>query len=227
MQKMRAREKAFIAADIWPTNVMSNHDLPRAASRYTRGENDAQARIAMALLLTLRGTAFMYYGEEIGMRDIRLPHRKILDPAGKKYWPIYKGRDGCRSPMQWNERQFAGFSSIKPWLPVNPDHIQRNVAAQEADPHSLLNFTKKLLSLRRNHSALHRGDFIPLDARQGVLAYLRTKEQQTVLVALNFQGRNANYLFPPGNWRILLANNSDPAEATSPLDPYEVRMLIK
>ncbi len=103
MEQVTRREAAFNAADIWPTTVLSNHDLPRAASRYSHGENDEQAKTSMALLLTLRGTPFMYYGEEIGMRDIHLRRSEILDPPGRKYWPIYKGRDGCRSPMQWSE----------------------------------------------------------------------------------------------------------------------------
>ena len=226
MQKILAREQVSNKAGVWPTNVMSNHDLPRAASRYARGENDTQARIAMAILLTLRGTAFMYYGEEIGMRDIRLHHREILDPAGKRYWPIYKGRDGCRSPMQWDNRRYAGFSTVKPWLPVNPDYIHRNVAVQQADPNSLFNFTKKLLSLRRNYPALHQGGFVPLETRQGVLAYLRITEEQTVLVAINFKGRVANYSLPQGNWHILLANHSGLTDAATNLAPYEVRILI-
>ena len=133
---------------------MSNHDLPRAASRYAKGQDDSQSFLAMALLLALRGTPFMYYGEEIGMRDIRLTRSEILDPPGKKYWPLYKGRDGCRSPMQWNASPNAGFSTGKPWLPVNPDYTQRNVFAQQADPNSLFNFTKKLLSLRKSIPAL-------------------------------------------------------------------------
>ena len=122
MQKVRRREEVFNVAGIWPTMVLSNHDMPRAASRYTRGESDAQARIAMTLLLTLRGTPFMYYGEEIGMRNIHLRRHEILDPPGKKYWPFYKGRDGCRAPMQWDDGAYAGFSSVKPWLPINPDY---------------------------------------------------------------------------------------------------------
>jgi alpha-glucosidase len=104
------------------------------------------------------------------MRDIDLQRSEILDPSGRKYWLIYKGRDGCRSPMQWNDRQFAGFSSVKPWLPVNPYYIHRNVLTQQADRNSLFNFTKKLLNLRRNYSSLHSGDFVPLETRHGILA---------------------------------------------------------
>ena len=86
-----------------PALAMSNHDSTRAASRYCRGEDDANAKLAMAMLLTMRGTPFIYYGEEIGMRNISLSRKEIMDPVGKYYWPIIKGRDGCRAPMQWND----------------------------------------------------------------------------------------------------------------------------
>jgi alpha-glucosidase len=234
MQKIRLREEVCNQAGIWPTTVMSNHDLPRAASRYARGEDDAQAKIAMALLLTLRGTPFMYYGEEIGMRDIHLQRSGILDPAGKPYWPIYKGRDGCRSPMQWDDSSYAGFSTAKPWLLVNPDYNHRNVLAQQANLDSLFHFTKKLLSLRREYPALQHGDFIPLEARPGTLAYLRTTQEQSVLVAINITGRTVKSgqasrrnTPPDGKWEMLFSSNRDATSATSRLSPYEVRLLLR
>jgi alpha-glucosidase len=226
LRKVLAREAAFNAAGIWPATVLSNHDLPRAASRYSRGEDDAQARLAMAILLTMRGTPFIYYGEEIGMRDISLRRSEILDPPGKRYWPIYKGRDGCRAPMQWNEERYSGFSSVQPWLPVNPDHEFRNVAVQTVDPHSLFNFTRTLLALRKNNSALRRGEFIALKSQPGVLAYLRDEKEKSVLVALNFKGRRAAFTPPAGKWQVLFSDRAGLAEAGAPLDPYEVRLLV-
>jgi alpha-glucosidase len=225
VQKIRTREQIFTAAGVWPTTVMSNHDLPRAASRYARGENDAQAKIAMAILLTLRGTPFLYFGEEIGMRDIKLRRKQILDPIGKKYWPFHKGRDGCRSPMQWNEANYAGFSTHEPWLPVNPDYLHRNVAAQKNDPISLFNFTKNLLSLRRKIAALQRGDLVFLEARRDLLSYLRTLEDETVLVAINFKGFAANFKLPQGEWKTLFTSSVTASRAGMPLAPYEVRLL--
>ena len=226
MQQIRLREEVFNTAGFWPTSVLSNHDLPRLASRVARGESDAQAMLAMALLLTLRGTPYLYYGEEIGMRDIHLRRGEILDPPGKKYWPIYKGRDGCRAPMQWEPGLYAGFSTVKPWLPEHPDHTHRNVLAQQADPDSLFNFTKKLLRLRRQHPALQHGDFVPLETGPGLLAYLRTTPEQAVLVALNFKGHAANYPLPQGKWHILCTNNRDSTETSAPLAPFEARLLI-
>jgi alpha-glucosidase len=226
MDHIRRRDEILDAAGVWPTTVLSNHDLPRAASRYAKGENDAQAKIAMALLLTLRGTPFMYYGEEIGMRDLHLRRSEILDPPGQKYWPIYKGRDGCRSPMQWDDSAFAGFSAAKPWLPVHPDYIQRNVVSQRADPDSIFNFTRKLLALRKEMPALRCGDFIPLQAKHGVLAYLRQTEEQSVLVAVNFSSRKKKFALPRGNWQMLFTNSEGSAAPSSELAAHEVRLLI-
>jgi alpha-glucosidase len=232
-KQVERREQTFNAAGIWPTTVMSNHDLPRAASRYTRGEDDAQARIAMTLLLTLRGTPFMYYGEEIGMRDITLRRSEILDPPGKLYWPIYKGRDGCRAPMQWDAGENAGFSTARPWLPVNPDYTHRNVAAQRTDPDSLFTFTKKLLSLRKEYPSLRSGDYIPLRAHPGSMAYLRTTQDQSVLIAINFKGHPVDFRAAfcldtsrQGKWDPLFSSDPESAEATAPLAPHEVRLLI-
>jgi alpha-glucosidase len=226
MRQIARREQIFNAAGIWPTNVMSNHDLPRAASRYSKGEEDSQARIAMALLLTLRGTPFMYYGEEIGMRDITLRRSEILDPAGQKYWPIYKGRDGCRSPMQWDHGVQAGFSTGTPWLKVNPDFLHRNVLAQQADPHSLFHFTKNLLVLRKAQPALHRGDYTPLEAPAGSLAYLRSTPEQSILVAINFKGRPAKFATPDGKWQLLFSSHPESTDPATALAPYEVRLLV-
>ncbi len=203
---------------------MSNHDLPRTASRYARGEEDAQAFLAMALLLTLRGTPFMYYGEEIGMRDIHLRRSEILDPPGKKYWPIYKGRDGCRSPMQWDDSPFAGFSTTKPWLPVHTNYAKRNVKVQQADPDSLFNFTRNILRLRKETPSLRRGNFVPLETPTGMLAYLRRTENQTVQVALNFSNQNIRFPLPHGQWRDLLStSNGEPGT----LAAHEIQILLK
>jgi alpha-glucosidase len=224
MDRMTWREEAFNKAGIWPTVVIGNHDLPRAASRYCRGENDEQAKLAMALLLTQRGTPFLYYGEEIGMRDISLKRSEILDPAGKNFWPIYKGRDGCRSPMQWNENAHAGFSEVSPWLPVHPDYTSRNVASQQNDPDSILTFTKKLLHLRKTTPALTRGDFIPFQSPPGTLSYLRQAEDQRILVMLNFKKRRVSIALPPGEWHLIFSSSEG---GSGKLGPFEIQLYIQ
>jgi alpha-glucosidase len=179
--------ESALGEDKWPNYVLNNHDTPRTATRFGQKEQDARLKIAAALLLSLRGTPFLYYGEEIGMRDIRLKRGEILDPVGKRYWPIFKGRDGCRAPMQWNASEHAGFSSGDPWLPLHPDYSTRNVALQAQDPSSLLNFYKQLLAFRKTHPVLVHGDikFLSTSSRH-VLAFLRSYKDDSMLVLLNF-----------------------------------------
>jgi alpha-glucosidase len=222
MKRLITQDEAFKPHAIWPTLVMSNHDQPRAASRYSRGSRDEQAFLAMALLLTARGTPFIYYGEEIGMRDLHLGREEIMDPIGKRYYPLYKGRDGCRTPMQWDSSPHGGFTTGKPWLRLNPDFVHRNVDAQKADPGSVLNFTRSLLALRKRMPALHGGSFIPLESHRGVMLTLRRKADQSVLVALNFRSVRRRFSLPPGEWRILLATAGG---VHGVLAPYEVQVL--
>jgi alpha-glucosidase len=172
---------------VWPNYVLNNHDNPRTVTRWKDDADDRRAKLAAVMLLTLRGTPFLYYGEEIGMRDVKLKRSEIMDPPGKTYWPIYKGRDGCRSPMQWDATPQAGFSKERPWLPVHPNYTTRNVAAQLKQRNSLLNIYKQLIALRRQSIALRRGDFTFIDqASPDCLVYQRNHGMQRLLVALNF-----------------------------------------
>ena len=219
----------------WPCYVLSNHDVTRHYSRYAAGRwSDARAKVAAALLLTLRGTPFLYYGEEIGMRQGRIPRAEILDPPGKRYWPFYRGRDGCRTPMQWNDGPNAGFTTGRPWLRVNPDYRQVNVTAQSQDPDSVLNFYRRLIWLRKATPALRRGSYRALIERPvGQLAYLRETGDQAVLVCLNFFSRPATVELDPSRlpatrWRVLLSSVSGEEVVHGPrveLAPYEACVL--
>jgi len=179
----------------WPAHFLSNHDNPRHISRYARGRwTEHRARVAAGMLLTLRGTPFLYQGEEIGMRNLRLPKGEALDPVGKKYWPFHPGRDGERTPMQWNAEKNAGFSNAEPWLRVHPNHKTLNVAAQRKEPDSLLNFYRKLVWIRKANPALQTGDYIPHDAGPGgVFSFFRETERQKLFVALNFTKRKLQF----------------------------------
>ncbi|MGW8323474.1 MAG: alpha-amylase family glycosyl hydrolase, partial [Thermodesulfobacteriota bacterium] len=133
----------------WPCWVQNNHDMPRSIGRLALPHESAKtkklrARAAALILLTLRGTPFLYYGEEIGMRNGNIPRKAIKDPLGLRYWPVYKGRDMSRTPMQWDRGPYSGFSNVEPWLPINPDHFEVNVEAQESDPVSMLSYYKEL-----------------------------------------------------------------------------------
>jgi alpha-glucosidase len=212
----------------WPNNFLSNHDMRRAASRYCLGEDDRRAKVALAMLLTIKGTPFMYYGEEIGLRDI--PIRKlseVKDPVGKTFWPLFNGRDGCRAPMQWNDQIHAGFSSAETWLPVHANYPKRNVDQQITDPESLLIFCKHIIQVRKEEPALQRGDFIPLvnDPRH-FLAFLRTYLDDQVLVVLNFSSRELIYDIPEGTW-VSLFGGDEPNHGLISLAPYDVRLFKK
>jgi alpha-glucosidase len=192
----------------WPCWVLNNHDQRRSISRYAAGRYTAAcAKVAATMLLTLRGTPFIYYGEEIGMREGRIPRAEILDPPGRKYWPIYKGRDGCRTPMQWTASLNAGFTAGKPWLRVNPDFAEVNVEAERDDPNSLLTYYRTLIALRRELPALHRGTYRPRGRPIDVFAYEREAAGQRLLIALNFFSRPAQYKIE-SRWRVRLSSCS-------------------
>ena len=186
--EFRKQIAAVNSASGWPTFVISNHDIIRSYDRYGDGQhNDQIAKLMAGLYLTLRGTPIMYYGEEIGMTTTP-PTRKedVKDPLGITGWPQEKGRDGERTPMQWDESVNAGFSKAAPWLPVPPSYKTHNVADESRDPDSVLSFYKKVLKLRHTNKALLDGDYTPLNENdENVLSYLRAYKNQAVLVALN------------------------------------------
>jgi alpha-glucosidase len=172
----------------WPVYVISNHDMTRSYNRYGDGKhNDQIAKLMAGMYLTLRGTPIMYYGEELGMEN-NDPVRKedVKDPIGIAGWPKEKGRDGERTPMQWNDSPYAGFSPTRPWLPVPASFKTHNVDSELADPNSILQFYKRLLALRHHEPALLYGDYVALNQdNPNVLSYLRRYKNEAVLVVLN------------------------------------------
>jgi len=172
----------------WPVFVVSNHDIIRSYNRYGDAKNnDAIAKMMGAFYLTLRGTPIMYYGEEIGMEN-NDPKRKedVKDPIGRTGWPLEIGRDGERTPMQWNTEPNAGFTKGTPWLPVPTSYKTHNVATESKDPNSVLSMYKQVLALRHTNEALLEGSYTALNENDAnVLAYLRSHKGKAVLVALN------------------------------------------
>src|SRR5436190_18713789 len=166
----------------WPNWVLGNHDWPRIAGRIGRD----QARVAAMLLLTLRGTPTMYYGDEIAMAQVPIPPRRIRDPFQKNVPHLNVGRDGSRTPMQWDPGHNAGFSCAEPWLPLAADFQQINVGCERADRASIYNLYRALLALRRERRALARGSCHLCAAHGQVLMFARECERESLLVALNF-----------------------------------------
>ena len=178
--------EAALPGFAWPNYVLGNHDQIRLATRFG---GQAQARLAAMLLLTLRGTPTLYYGDEIGLENGLILPEQMQDPQGINLG-IERTRDVCRTPMQWTSGSNAGFSTHKPWLPVSSDYKTRNVAVQLADPQSILNLYRKLLSYRRVSPALLGGSYRALDAGQDCFVYLRQTGQKGCLVALNFSAED-------------------------------------
>ena len=176
----------------WPVYVLSNHDIRRVYDRYGDGQPDRHskdqiAKLMASLYLTLRGTAVMYYGEEIGMEnnDPKRPE-DVKDSQGRLGWPKEKGRDGERTPMQWSDSVNAGFSSATPWLPVDERYKTYNVETEKKDPQSILNYYRRLLEMRHTDRALLDGKYIALNEDDpNVLSYLRSYKGRSVLVVLN------------------------------------------
>jgi alpha-glucosidase len=184
----RKQIAAVDKASGWPTFVISNHDIVRSYDRYGDGEhNDQIAKLMAGLYLTLRGTPIMYYGEEIGMKTTPPTSREeVKDPIGRTGWPKEKGRDGERTPMQWDGTDNAGFSKGAPWLPVPPTYKTHNVADESRDPNSVLEFYKKVLKLRHTDNALLDGSYVAINENDAnVLSYLRVYKDHGVVVALN------------------------------------------
>jgi alpha-glucosidase len=181
IQRAAAEYEAALPVGCWPNWVLGNHDRSRIASR----AGADQARVAQMLLLTLRGTPTCYYGDEIGMHDVAIAPERALDPV--EHQSPGHGRDPERTPMQWDSSPNSGFSPAEPWLPLADDYSQSNVAAERADPRSLLSLVHRLLALRRQRSALTVGRYRQVDLPvEGVLAFGRVTEEERLLVLLNF-----------------------------------------
>lgn len=197
---------AALPAYAWPNYVLGNHDQPRIASKY----GPEQARIAAMLLLTLRGTPTLYYGDEIGMTNTPIPRDRIKDPQG-----IGGGfnRDEARTPMQWDANPHAGFTNADtpPWLPVHPDFETVNVAAQRDEPAAMLSYYYRLLTYRRQTPALHQGRYYPVEVEEpGCFVYLRQYNDQRCLIALNFTDETHTLSLPDyANGNVIVSTNSD------------------
>jgi alpha-glucosidase len=187
-EKIEAVERNSVGG--WPVFVLSNHDIHRQVDRYTPpgADKDKVAKLLAGMYLTLRGSAILYYGEELGMGNNDPARREdVKDVIGQKGWPTEKGRDGERTPMQWNAAPNAGFNKgAKTWLPVGADYKTRNVTTEIADSDSVLNWYRQIIRLRRDHSAISEGDYRTVAvANPNVLAYTRSSKGKTVLVLLN------------------------------------------
>jgi alpha-glucosidase len=192
----------------WPSWAFSNHDAPRAISRWASGANrDAVARLALLLLVSLRGNVFLYQGEELGLPQAQIAFADLKDPEAIANWPLTLGRDGARTPMPWTAHNpGAGFSVARPWLPIPPEHVALAVDTQEHDPKSPLLLTRRLVALRNRCAALRLGAIRIIEASAAVLSFERRCEREQLLCVFNLGDKPQALAAPlPGNWRVLEA----------------------
>ncbi|WP_409019020.1 alpha-amylase family glycosyl hydrolase [Brevundimonas vesicularis] len=191
----------------WPSWTFSNHDAPRAISRWADDRDERQlAEMLMLLLVCLRGNIFVYYGEELGLPQGYVPFERLVDPEAITNWPQTLGRDGARTPMPWKAHAaYAGFSNAEPWLPVDPCHQALAVDLQEADPASMLNATRRLLALRSSHEALRHGDMQVLST-DPVLSFSRSTSTEQMLMAFNL-GHTVQAWSAPAGYQVIEAVN--------------------
>ena len=194
-------QEAALPPGAWPNYVLGNHDEIRIATRY----GERRARLATLMLLTLRGTPTLYYGDELGMVQADIPPEDQQDPWGRRQPGL--GRDGCRTPMQWTGGLDGGFTEGHPWLPtVDPDGT-RNVEAQLADPDSMLNLTRRLIEVRKDSRALRTGSYEAIEGLPDtVFAYRRSSGGETVSVYCNFGDQPVHV---PVRGEVLVATSSN------------------
>ncbi len=209
----------------WPNWVLGNHDNARIATRV----GEPQARVAAVLLLTLRGTPTMYYGDEIGMQDVPIPPDEVQDPAELNEPGKGLGRDPERTPMPWNGSPGGGFTQGQPWLRLGADHAERNVAAQRDAPDSLLSLYRALLSLRKASGALLHGRFELLEVTDQMILYERADSAEAIRVALNFSATDAPLPDPAllTGWDCLLSTHAPSPGPADALAANEARICRK
>lgn len=198
-----------IPADGWPCFFLSNHDIGRSIRRLLwEWSKYERAKLHAVLLATLKGTPFIYYGEEIGMENVTIPKTHIRDLYGRLLYPFFRGRDRARTPMQWSDKPHAGFSKETPWLPVAGNYATVNVKKQQDDSNSILSIYKSLLALRKKEVALQKGDITFLGkGENNILAYSRVYGQEEIIVLLNFSRRKKKYKGAFGNAALLFSTH--------------------
>ena len=184
----------------WPCWAISNHDVERVLTRWGNGDASAPlANLFTAMVCSLRGSVCVYQGEELGLTEVDVPYESLRDPYGIAFWPQFKGRDGCRTPMPWNNADVqAGFSHGMPWLPVPEEHRARAVTQQQADPHSVLNGFRAFMRWRQAHPALRWGDIEFVETAEPVLTFIRRLDGEALLVVFNLAAADIDIDLPPG-----------------------------
>lgn len=190
-----------LAPNSWACWAYSNHDVTRHTSRW--GLSDAGHRLYLALLLSLRGSVCLYQGEELALPEADVAFEDLQDPYGIRFWPTFKGRDGCRTPMAWSpDTAQAGFSDGQPWLPVADSHRAQAVDVQDKDPASMLNFYRSMIGYRAMRPELIKGQFDLVDVEETYLSFIRSHDGKGMFCAFNLSDTPRQATVPHGSWTI-------------------------
>ncbi|WP_103909894.1 alpha-glucosidase [Thalassococcus halodurans] len=218
-----------VAADGWACWAFSNHDVPRHVSRW--GLSDAAARCFATLMQCLRGSTCIYQGEELALPEAEVAFEDLQDPYGIRFWPAFKGRDGCRTPMVWEQsNQNGGFSTGRPWLPVSNDHLHRTVADLEQDPATILHHYRKAIAFRHAHKAILKGTQTDVSVTGDVLTFVRSYGQEDIFCAFNLSGEPGVVDMPDGNWHqigVELGSTGAAPDGKLHLGPWQPALMIK
>ena len=218
-----------LAHDGWACWAFSNHDVERHASRWDL--TPAAQRMFATLIMCLRGSVCLYQGEELGLPEADVAFDDLQDPYGIEFWPKFKGRDGCRTPMTWqSDNQNGGFSEGRPWLPVASEHLGLSVAAQEDDPGALLHHYRKAIHFRHTHAPLAVGSHSGLKAADDVIYFTRSHEGQEIFCVFNISDTPSDFTLPQGNWTPIgaeLGSAHVSADGKLHLGPWQVCLAIK
>ncbi|WP_116131434.1 alpha-glucosidase family protein [Tropicimonas sp. IMCC34043] len=217
-----------IAPDSWACWAFSNHDVVRWVTRWNVPPE--KVRVLAGLLLSMRGSICLYQGEELGLGEVYVAYEDLQDPYGKRFWPKFRGRDGCRTPMPWNrDNQNSGFTEGKPWLPVSVEHQNHAVNLQEADEDSILVFYRRMIELRKHHPELTKGSFRTVEAEEDFLSFVREHDGKRMFCAFNMSDQSRDVALPEGNWIKDEAAPfvSTPTEHGITLPPYQAVFAVE
>ncbi|PWL34278.1 MAG: alpha-glucosidase [Marivita sp. XM-24bin2] len=218
-----------VAADGWACWAFSNHDVTRHASRWNL--SPAAQRLFATLMMCLRGSVCLYQGEELGLPEAEVGFEDLQDPYGIEFWPEYKGRDGCRTPMVWEpSNQNGGFTSGQPWLPVSHEHLSRTVSHQEDDPAAILHHYRRAIAFRHAQPALARGDHDGVKSTDTIVHFTRSFEGTTIFCAFNLSDQPATMAVPEGSWTQIgleLGSAGPQADGKLHLGPWQPCLALK